>query len=115
MKTLNITVKDADYGAAERAAKDAVKWEDGKSTMMAWYDKPRNMEGPREACAKEGWKCARVYADNHGADVGVIVNDGEYEFYFSKVPASFTELDRDESLEAHKEAEQGEFDNVQGG
>jgi hypothetical protein len=73
------------------------------------------MEGPREACAQEGWKCARVYADNHGAKQGVMVNGGDFEFYFSSVPKGVDELDREEALDIHRDAKGDEFDNLQGG
>jgi hypothetical protein len=113
MRTIDITLRSGiDYKAAERAAREAAG---EKMTLVAWYDKLRRMEGPREACAREGWKCARVYADNHGADVGVLVNKDQYEFYFTKVPDSFAELDEEEVVEVHKNARRDEFDDVQGG
>lgn len=113
MRTIDITLSSGiDYRAAERAARDAAG---EKMTLVAWYDKLKNMEGPREACAQEGWKCARVYADNHGADVGVLVNKDQYEFYFARVPDSFAELDREDALSVHEGAGRSEFDNVQGG
>lgn len=113
MRTIDITLRSGiDYRAAERAAREAAG---EKMTLVAWYDKLRRMEGPREACAREGWKCARVYADNHGADVGVLVNKDQYEFYFTEVPESFAELNRKDALSVHEGATRSEFDNVQGG
>jgi hypothetical protein len=73
------------------------------------------MEGPQDPCLHEGWKCARVYADNHGADVKVSVNDDDYEFYFASVPENFTRLDTEEALEIHEEVGRAGFENFQGG
>ncbi|GAB4338885.1 MAG: hypothetical protein Kow0099_13340 [Candidatus Abyssubacteria bacterium] len=116
MRTLKIDAKGIqDFREAEELARQASGDFERNLSLMAWYDRNRNMEGPREACAQEGWKCSRVYADNHGARVGVIVNDGEYEFYFARVPSEFEELDREEALAVHGWAQTNEFDDVQGG
>ncbi len=113
MRTIDISLSSGiDYRAAESAAREAVG---EKMTLVAWYDRLRNMEGPREACAREGWKCARVYADNHGADIGVFVNKDQYEFYFTNVPGSFAELNREDALDVHQGATRSDFDDVQGG
>lgn len=116
MKTLSLDLgSGVDYTIAEKEAREAAMKTGGKLTLVAWYDRVRNMEGPREACASEGWKCARVYADHHGAEIGVLVNGDQYEFYFTRVPGEFTELDEEAALDVHKGAKRPDFDNVQGG
>jgi hypothetical protein len=115
MRTVTLHLpKDIDFPTAEEAAKRALG-RAGDVTLTAWTDRKRNMEGPREACAQESWKCARVYAENHGADVRISINDDDYEFYFTGVPADFEELDEETALEIHKELTRADFDNVQGG
>lgn len=116
MRTLNLDLgSGVNYKLAEKAAREAAMEAGRNMTLVAWYDRERNMEGPREACASEGWKCARVYADNHGADIGVLVNGDQYEFYFTRVPDEFEELDEEAALEVHESAKRPDFDNVQGG
>ena len=116
MKTLNVDLgSGVNYTLAEKAAREAAMKAGGKLTLVAWYDRARKMEGPREACASEGWKCSRVYADHHGADIGVLVNGDQYEFYFTRIPDEFVELDEEAALDVHQSAERPDFDDVQGG
>ncbi|RJP69471.1 MAG: hypothetical protein C4532_10990 [Candidatus Abyssobacteria bacterium SURF_17] len=116
MRTVSLGLgSGVNYALAEKAAREAAMEAGGKLTLVAWYDKVRNMEGPREACANEGWKCARVYADHHGADIGVLVNEDQYEFYFTRIPEGFEELDEEAALDIHESAKRPDFDNVQGG
>jgi hypothetical protein len=116
MMTLNVDARGIQsFTEAECIAREAAWDFDRNLSLMAWYDRVRNMEAPREACALEGWKCSRVYADHHGADLGILLNEGDYEFYFAKIPTDFVELDREEALDIHRWAETAEFDDVQGG
>ena len=116
MRTINLDLKGkVDFFNAEEAAKKALTGAGEKVTLVAWSDRLRDMEGPMEACARESWKCARVYAENHSADVRISVNNDDYEFYFAGIPAGFTELDQEELLDVHEQARMADFDDVQGG
>jgi len=118
MKTISLEMdKRVDYASAERAAKEALMSGAGvgKPVMVAWYDRPRDLASPGETCSKEGWKGARDYAEHHGADCRVSVNEDDYEFYFTNLSFDFEELDREESLSAHADASRADFDDLQGG
>lgn len=115
MRTINLKLqRDMDFSSAEDAAKKALN-QAGEVTLVAWTDRKRDMEGPGETCSGEGWKCSRVYAENHQADVRVSVNDDDYEFYFAGVPADYTQLDAEAALEIHGGASSPDFDYLQGG
>ncbi|GAB4329985.1 MAG: hypothetical protein Kow0099_00230 [Candidatus Abyssubacteria bacterium] len=116
MKNVDIKLENGlGYAEAEKRAREAAKEMGGSLSLFAWYDKTRNMGAPREACAEEGWKCVRDYAEHHNADLRVSVNGDEYEFFFSKVPEDAAELDR-ESVEAvHTGIKMNRDENVQGG
>ena len=103
------------YGKAAREAWKVAEDAGGNFSLVAWYDKARNMGAPREVCSLENWKCVRDYAVHHQADLRVTVNDGEYEFYFSRVPAGAQVLDSEGVEEIHAGITLDEFSNVQGG
>ena len=116
MRDIRLVMNGTDYTAAGRVAKEAALKAGGRgATMIAWYDRARNLVGPQETCAKEGWKCSRDYAEHHGADLRVSINDDAFEFFFSDVASDFAELDREDALDAHIGASRDEFDDVQGG
>ena len=104
------------YGAAEKAAKEAAAAQSNADlSLLAWFDKAKNMGAPQEACSLESWKCVRDYAEHHRADLRVSVNDDEYEFYFFRVSVDAEELDREEVETVHTGIARDQFDNVQGG
>ena len=117
MRNIHLETKGSvDHMLAERVARqEAAKAGMENAEMVAWYDHSRNMAGPLETCAKEGWKCARDYAEHHGAGLRVSVDHDEYEFFFSDVSPEFTEFDREEALGIHADARRDDFDDVQGG
>lgn len=116
MRTINLNLNgNVDFITAELAARKALIRADENVTLVAWSDRLRDMEGPTEACARESWKCARVYAENHGADVRVSVNNDDYEFYFAGIPSDYTGLDTEELRDIHERAKTADFDDVQGG
>ena len=103
------------YDVAKKAAREKAMAGGEKVSLFAWYDRARKMGGPSETCSLEGWKCVRDYAEHHGAEMRISVNDDAFEFFFTKIPGDFVELDRQDSLEIHKDTRRDEFDDVQGG
>ncbi len=116
MRTINLKLDgNVDFYGAQEAARKALIRGEKNVTLVAWSDRLRDMEGPMEACSRESWKCARVYAENHGADLRISVNNDDYEFYFSGIPADYIGLDEEELREIHEPARAADFDDVQGG
>ena len=103
------------YTDAEKAAKEAASDFGDDLSLLAWYDRVRNMGAPQEACSLESWKCVRDYAEHHEADIRVSVNDDAYEFFFAATPVGTVQLDREEVVEVHEGISRDEFDNIQGG
>jgi hypothetical protein len=93
--------------AIEKAARDAAGA--GNLTLVAWWDNKNHTGGPEEACKGEVPKCSRDYAVTHGASIRVLVNNGDYEFFYAKVPEDHVELDRDEVVNIHKQFGHGEY------
>lgn len=52
--------------------------------LLAWYDGQRNEEHPHvpECQHKPGWL---AYAEGHGGNIRVRLNDGEFDFIFAAV------------------------------
>lgn len=104
------------YEAAEKAAKEAAGAQSSADlSLLAWYDKARNMGAPQEACSLENWKCVFDYADHHSADIKVSVNTDAFEFYFAKTPAGTETLDKEGVSDVHKGIAVDQDENVQGG
>jgi hypothetical protein len=104
------------YDAAVKAAKEAAAAQSSAElSLMAWYDKARQMGAPQEACSLENWKCVLDYAEHHKADIKVSVNSDDYEFYFAKTPAGTETLDKEGVSDVHKGIAVDQDENVQGG
>ena len=86
MKTMNLEMSPGmDYGEAQRAAKDAALEGGGDVTLVSYYDRARNKMVPEVVSSKEEHDGYRIYAETHGADIRVTVNDDEYDFFFLSI------------------------------
>ena len=104
------------YKEAEKAAKEAAAAQSSADlSLLAWYDKDRQMGAPQEACSLESFKCVFDYAEHHNADIKVSVNSDAYEFFFSKTPAGTETLDKEGVAEVHNGIAVDQDENVQGG
>ena len=104
------------YEAAEKAAKEAAAAQSSADiSLMAWYDKAKNVGAPQEACSLENWKCVFDYAEHHNSDIKVSVNGDDYEFYFAKTPAGTETLDKEGVSDVHEGIAVDQDENVQGG
>jgi len=100
MNTIQLDMEGSlDLLRVQEVARDEV--EDDDLRLIAWYDRTRETGGPSEACEGETPKCVRDYASSHGAERRVWVNDGAFEFYFSRTGKDVEELDKEWALEVH--------------
>ena len=104
------------YKEAEIAAKKAAAAQSSEGlSLLAWYDKERQMGAPQEACSLESFKCVSDYAEHRNADIKVSVNSDAYEFFFSKTPAGTETLDAEGVSDVHKGIAIDQDEKVQGG
>lgn len=72
-----------DFDHAREAAEQRVKTYDSDPMLLAWYDRNNDRFSPEVSCEEEGGDPGWVnYAKNHGANLTVNVNHGEYIFMF---------------------------------
>jgi hypothetical protein len=83
---LNIDVRirgvTLDYRLGERLAEAAISNITGERLLVAWYDGIKGEEHPHvpEYQHKGGWL---AYAEDHGGDTKVTLNDERFVFIFS--------------------------------
>jgi hypothetical protein len=84
--TLRIDGVGLDFTLAEALARQVASKVEGEAMLLAWFDRKAGRECPevKECMHKPGWL---AYATGHGADLGVVVNEGEYVFLFCSVAA----------------------------
>jgi len=78
--------EDIDFSTAEGEARKAVAAEDGSVTLVSYYDRGRDIVAPWSSTICMGKDGYRVYAESRGADIRVIVNDGQYDLYYLAFP-----------------------------
>ena len=115
METYQKDLPDATLNAAQHEARKHVCEDQGDLRLIAWYDRNLKTGGPEPACQGEPPKCVRDYAESHGAECRVWVNDGEYEFYFAKTGEDVAELDPNWVVHVHEDTDTMAHANVQGG
>lgn len=117
MRTIDVSLAggigyEAAVGAAREAVADEVK---GDLSLLAWFDRARQMGAPQEACSQENWKCVHDYAEHHKADIRVSVNNDAFEFYFAETPVGTETLDKEGVAAIHEGIAVDQDENVQGG
>jgi hypothetical protein len=84
MQEIALTVSGVvlDFAAVQALARLAAGSAAPEPMLLAWYDRRRGQESPQvpECQHKPGWL---AYAESHGGDIRVDVNDGEYVFIFA--------------------------------
>jgi hypothetical protein len=71
-----------DFPEAERAARKAAQSVGTDIALVSFYDRALNKMAPQSSALCAGDKGYKVYAESRGADIRVIINDGQYDFYF---------------------------------
>jgi hypothetical protein len=83
MREVRVSVEgvELDFEAASGLAKQAASHATREAMLLAWFDRRKGKECPEvpECMHKPGWI---AYAESRGADMRVVVNDGEYVFLF---------------------------------
>lgn len=115
MQAIQLDIENADLNQAQEKAREKACEGEKDLRLIAWYDSRRNTGGPATACQGEPPKCVRDYAESHGGECKVWVNDGEYEFYFATTGQDVEQLDPEWVTKVHEFADTSEHDNVQGG
>lgn len=84
MREIALSVRGAelDFEAAQRLANLMASRTGKEPMLLAWFDRKRGLESPRAAeCTKKpGWL---AYAESHGGDMKVDINQGEYIFVYA--------------------------------
>ena len=84
--TLELGVLPSGFELAKAEADAVARLEGDESMLLAWYDAARDVGFPEaRECTRDqpNWE---VYAENHGANLRVEVNDGAYVFLFLVEP-----------------------------
>lgn len=85
--------EDIDFAGAECEARKAASAKGGSVTLMSYYDRERDIVAPCSSTICMGKDGYRVYAESRGADIRVIVNDGQYDFYYLAFPEDVMTVD----------------------
>ncbi len=79
------TIEDALRHVREEAGEEAM--------VLSYYDRKENRSVPEVRCMTKGEEGSRIFAEAHGADYRVTVNDGEYEFFLKDLSEDIVEPD----------------------
>ncbi|MBI4829952.1 MAG: AF1514 family protein [Candidatus Lindowbacteria bacterium] len=119
MKTIKLNPKKQmlDFASAEKEARKAAMKAGGNVTLVSYYDRAEDKMVPRVSCMDAGEQGHRIYAESHGADIEVTVNDGAFDFYFFRIPDDALEPEKDHRTIAGilNETSLEVFENVLGG
>lgn len=80
---LTITGEELDFATARRAAEALIADEVHDPLLIAWYDDNKKKAHPDvpECQHRPGWL---AYAEGHGGQLRIDVNEGEYSFIFAE-------------------------------
>jgi hypothetical protein len=94
---LNMKKGKLDFDNAMKEARKAAAKAGGNVTLVSYWDRERDWMVPRVSCLDAGDDGHRIYAESHGADIRVTVNDGAFDFYFFRIPDDAVEPEKDHS------------------
>ena len=103
------------FTLADRAARKMIGGSPDELLLVGWWDSKASAGGPVEACGDENHGCVTTYASNHGAAHKVVVDGGDYEFYYAVAPRDTEVLDPPTAYEVHSNLPLDSEENVQGG
>jgi hypothetical protein len=103
------TIEDALRHVREAAGEDA--------TVISYFDRKQNRSVPEVRCLTKGEEGSRVFAEAHGAEYQVTVNDGEYEVFLKSLPDNVVEpnAQHEARLSIHDGRHEEEFQSFIGG
>lgn len=79
---LTITGEELDFATAKRAARALIADEVHDPVLIAWYDGKKNELHPKVPECQDK-PCWLAYAEEHGGQLRIDVNEGEYSFIFA--------------------------------
>jgi hypothetical protein len=116
METIHIDIGGSkNFTLADRAARKMIGGSADELLLVGWWDSKASAGGPVEACGDENHGCVTKYASNHGAVHRVVVDGGDYEFYYAVAPRDTEALDPLTAFEVHRGLSIDTDENVQGG
>jgi hypothetical protein len=116
METVNIDIgREKSFTLADRAARKMIGGKVDDLLLVGWWDSVASAGGPVEACGDENHGCVTTYAESHGAAHRVLVNGGEYEFYYAVAPGDTQGLDASSVVDVHRNLVLDSVENLQGG
>ena len=85
MREIGVTISGLalEFATAQELAEALLSRRHKEAMLIAWFDRARGMESPQvpECTSKPGWL---AYAESHGGNIQVTVNNGEYVFIFAR-------------------------------
>lgn len=85
---INPSAPLSDYRAALTLAGEAATERLGEAMLLSWYDRDRDFESPQHASECHQDSAVPGYVDygiHHGATLKVVIEDGRFVFYFTRV------------------------------
>ena len=89
------TDKDANWELTKKLAVEAAREAGGDVTLLSYYDQVSGTMVPRTTCAESGDDGHRIYAENRGADLRIVINEGDCDFFFKTTPDDTVEPESD--------------------
>ncbi len=84
---LSVRGLEIEFDTARALAETVMSKHPSQVMLVAWFDRQRGKESPQvpECQHKPGWL---AYAEGHGGDIRIDINNGDYIFIFSSSPSS---------------------------
>lgn len=79
---LRIEDVDLDFAKAYHASKKLAREIGSDPMLLSWYDRKRGRYSPEEVTCGSGTAPWITFAVSRGADISIVVNDGEYVFIY---------------------------------
>ena len=79
---LNIMDSDLSFAQAYQASKEMAREIGSDPMLLSWYDRKRGRYSPEEVTCGAGSAPWITFAVSRGADISIVVNDGEYVFIY---------------------------------
>ena len=82
---VDLSSQTANFDKAKDIADEKARAYAPGSMLLAWFDRTTGQFSPQVTCCGDEKPTWLVYAESRGADLSVIVNDGQYVFVYRAV------------------------------